>query len=409
MKHITLLHIVLLFLFASCGRVTIVPPPVSDHAHLAGTSVLPADTMKKMEGIYVLAGGSNDLGEKFVCKVSRSRVAFFSEKEGIYIILQHGYKAGDGSIRFSGFWRYTKTKEQGTITFSMPAVTGGNGLLSGNMNKMVLQGSLNGGPVSLKFEQPFTATAMSKNFILIAHRGVQTDSDPPFAENSLNAMLHVEDYGVNGMEIDVNMTKDQVPICVHDENINSRTMRTGALSGKWEDHSFQVISDQVRLIDGQKIPSVEQALNTFIDSTDMTYLWLDIKGNKDIFKYLEPLIRKAYAKAAAQNRQVVLFAGIPSDEVVEELHAQPTYAGLPTLFEQSLDLVIENGGTYYGPRYSEGLHLEEAAKAHSKGIKVICWTLNKERFIRKYLKQGAFDGFVTDNPSFVLYNLYTLF
>jgi glycerophosphoryl diester phosphodiesterase len=408
MKRITLLHIVFLFQFASCKRVTIVPPPVIGQTSLAGTRALSADTMKKMEGIYRLTGGNKDLGLRFVCKVSRDRVSFFSEKDGIYIILQHGYNGTDSSMRFSGFWRYTKKKEQGTITFSVPA-SGASGLLSGTVNGLLLQGSVNGNPISLQFERPFTARAINKNFIVIAHRGVQTDSDPPFAENSLDAVLNVEHYGVNGMEIDVRMTQDHIPICVHDEKINSRTMRTGSLSGKWDEYTFKVISDQVRLVDGQKIPTVEQALNMFIDSTDLTYLWLDIKGNKGIFKYLEPLVRNAYAKAATQNRQVVLFAGIPSDEVVEQLHAQPTYTGLPTLFEQELDLVINNGGTYYGPRYSEGLHLEEAAKAHSKGIKVICWTLNKEKFIRKYLAEGVFDGFVTDNPSYVLYNFYTMF
>lgn len=407
MKYI--LNILLFFLFASCKRVTIVVPPVSNHPNLADTRILSADTMKKMEGVYRLAGGSKELGERFVCKVSPSSVSFFSEKEGIYIILQHGYKVQDGSMRFSGFWRYTKRKEQGVIAFSIPATAGANRLSSRTMNSLVLEGNLNGKPVSLQFDHPFTAKAISKNFIVLAHHGVQTDSDPPFAENSLAAVLHVEEYGVNGIEIDVRMTKDHIPICVHDEKINSRTIRKSSLTGKWDEHFFQEISDKVELIDGQKVPSVEQALNMFIDSTSLTYLWLDIKDSKEIFKYLEPLIRKAYAKAAVQNRHVVLIAGIPSDEVVEAFHAQPSYAGLPTLFEQSVDLVIQNKGTYYGPRYSEGLQLDEVGKAHSKGIKVISWTLNKERFIKRYLEEGAFDGFITDNPSFVLYNLYTIF
>lgn len=409
MKPITLFHIVLLFVLASCKRVTVVLPPAYDHSSLAGTSALPADTMKKMEGIYRLIAGDNRLGEKFVCKVSRSQVSFFSDKEGIYIILQHGFQAADRSIRFPGFWRSSEKKEQGTISFSMSATDGAEGLLSGAVNKLVLQGSLDGTPLSLSFERPFTTTALNKNFIIIAHRGVQTDSDPPFAENSLNAVMNAEQYGVNGIEIDVRMTKDHIPICVHDEKINARTMRTGSLSGKWEEFFFKEINDQVRLVDGQQLPSVEQVLNTFIDSTQLTYLWLDIKDSKDIFRYLEPLVRNAYAKAAAQNRQVVLIAGIPSDEVAAALRARPTYTGLPVLFEQDIDLVIQNRGQYYGPRYSEGLHLEEAAIAHSKGIRMICWTLNKEKFIRKYLQQGQFDGFVTDNPSYVLYNLYTLF
>jgi glycerophosphoryl diester phosphodiesterase len=397
MKKITLLFTALLFLFVSCGPIAILKPPVGDLSNLAGTRSIPAGTLQKIEGIYLLAGGSSDLGKRFVCKVSRSRVAFFSEKAGIYMILQPGYQQANGTVQYAGFWRYTKKDKQGTV------------VLSGKNNSQSLEGSFDGKPISLKFERAFTAAAIDKKFILLGHRGVQTEAYPPYAENSINALKHVEEYGVNGMEMDIRLTSDNIPICVHDEKINSRIVGKSPLSGKWNEHSYQAIREQVSLHDGQKVPSLEEALDTFIDSTTLTYLWLDIKGGKDVFKYLEPLIRKAYAKAAATNRHVVLLSGIPSDEVLDELHARPTYKGLPTLFEKGVDLAIENDGSFYGPRYTEGLHLKEAEMAHSKGIKMVCWTLNKERLIRQYLKEGAFDGFLTDNPAFVLYNFYTLF
>lgn len=393
-KHIACVFRAFPFLLVSCGPIAVIAPPGSDPANLAGTKPVSHSVLQKMEGIYLLAAGSNDLGKRFVCKVSRTRVAFFSEKKGIYFILQPGLHQPDGTIRYAGFWRYTKNKKQGNI------------LLTGKENSKTLEGNIDGKTFSLQFERPFSEEVVNKNFIILGHRGVQTEAYPPYAENSLDALTHVEEYGVSGMEMDIRLTSDNIPICMHDANITSRTTLKTSLTGKWSDHTYQSIKENVRLRDGQKVPTLEEALNTFVDSTGLTYLWMDIKGGKDIFKYIEPLVRKAYAKAAAANRRVVLIAGIPSDEVVSELHAQPTYKALPTLFEQSVDLAIENNGLFYGPRFTEGLHLEEADKAHSKKIKMFCWTINKQRTIKKYLKEGKFDGFLTDNPAFVVYELY---
>ncbi|NCI50953.1 glycerophosphodiester phosphodiesterase [Sediminibacterium roseum] len=385
------------FFWASCGPIAILAPPVSDTPNLAGTRPLQSGTLQKMEGVYVLAGGSKGLGKRFVCKVTGSRVAFFSEKDGIYFILQHGQQQSSGKTMYSGFWRYTKKKKQGKIE------------LTGKNNSPALEGKFDGKRISLAFERPFTEAAVNKKFILLGHRGVQTESYPPYAENSLNALKHVEEYGVNGMEMDIRLTADNIPICVHDAIINLRTVQKTNLSGKWDSHTFDSIRSNVKLRDGQRVPSLEEALETFVSATTLTYLWLDIKEGKDIFKYIEPLVRKAYAKAASKNRHVVIIAGIPSGEIVDELHARPGYKGLPTLFEQGVDLAIENGGSFYGPRYTEGLHLAEGEKAHSNGIKMVCWTINKERVIKQYLREGNFDGFLTDNPAFVVYNLYTMF
>jgi glycerophosphoryl diester phosphodiesterase len=138
-------------------------------------------------------------------------------------------------------------------------------------------------------------------------------------------------------------------------------------------------------------------------------LWLDIKGNKDIFKYLEPVIRKGYARAAAQNRTVHFIAGMPSADVIAEYKKQPSYASLPTLCEQSVELAIENGSKYYAPRFTEGLVLDAVQKAKANGIKVLSWTLNDKNMIRSYLVNGQFDGMISDYPAYVVYDYYTLF
>jgi glycerophosphoryl diester phosphodiesterase len=410
MKRLRTIYLLIFLASFGCRKNEITTPPPADNSNLVGTQPIPGSTMKKMEGIYKLSGGSNILGEQFVCKVSRFKVSFFSNKDGLFFILNYGYKASDGSIQFSGFWRYSERTEQGNIQFSITAANGATDLLAGIVKNLVITGVNPGNDIQLKYDRPFSAAAINRDFIIFAHHGVQTTANPPYAENSLLGVLNDEDYGVTGLEYDIRMTGDNVPICIHDPSVNTRLTVKGPLSGTWDQYPFSLLDNYIRLIDNQKIPSVEQALNAFIDSTTLTYFWMDIKGNKDIFKYLEPIVRKAYARAATQNRKVVILAGLPSSDVIEEFHKQPTYgADLPTLSEESIDVAITNGSKFFGPRFSKGLLLEDVAKAHSKGIRVISWTLNDKTLIRNYLEKGQFDGFITDYPAYVVYDFYTLF
>lgn len=421
------LYIPLSLIFGSillgCSRSEITPPPDINPSNLAGTTAIPfvgPATIKSMEGIYKLTDGVDNLGTQFVCKVSKYKVSFFSNASGLHMILDYGYKPSDGSIQFSGFWRFSESPSQGTIQFSVAATQGGDELLTGFADNMKLVGNYSGNSLTIMYDRPFTPAAIAKDLMIFAHHGIQTTVDPPFAENSLNTIIHAEEYGVNGLELDVRLTKDNVPILVHDPTINTRLTKKGPLFGYWDQYGFEFISQYVQLIDGQRVPSVEQALKVFIDSTTLKYFWMDIKGNDEVFKYLEPVVRDAYAYAAAQGRSdVIIFAGLPSSAVIDELNKQPTYHAnnpthayslpLPLLAEETVDKAIANGCQYFGPRYTLGLLLPDVERAHNEGIRVISWTLNAKPLITNYLLNGQFDGFITDYPAYVVYDLYTLF
>lgn len=405
-----------------CTQSEITPPPGSNDANLAGTTAIPfigSNTIKAMEGIYTLSGGDEGLGSTFVCKVSKHKVSFFSNNNGLHILLKYGYRASDGSVQFSGFYRFSESPVQGNIQFSIAAADGVADLLAGIPNNLVIKGLFGNNQLTLQFHRHFSDYATNNPFMVFAHHGIQTTVDPPYAENSLNMIINAEDYGVTGLELDVRLTKDNVPILVHDPTINTRLTKKGPLFGSWDQYSFAFISQYVELIDGQRVPSVEQAITAFIDSTTLTYFWMDIKGNPDIFKYLEPIVRNGYERAASKNRNVVIFAGLPSSDVIDELNKQPTYKStnpayaysdpLPTLAEESVDKAIANNCQFFGPRYTLGLLLPDVERAHDQGIKVISWTLNARGLIINYLQNGKFDGFITDYPAYVVYEFYTRF
>jgi len=405
----------LLWISFSCSLNHITPPPANPDTNLINTISVSGATMKNMEGIYSLTDGNVNLGTGFVCRVSKYKVSFFSNESGIFIILKYGFNPSDSSLQFSGFWRYSESATQGNISFAVAKNEGASDLLkTGSVANLNLKGSFKdneGSPLSLsiRFSKPFTPYATNNPFIVLAHHGVQTTVGAPYAENSVGGVLHDEEYGCTGIEFDVRLTKDNVPICLHDNAINIRLTEKGPLSGEPSQYPFALLEQYIRLVDGQKIPSVEQVLNAFIDSTSMKYIWFDIKGDPDIFKYMEPVMRAAYARAQAQNRDVVFFTGLPSDQVIDEFHQQPSYSTLPMLCELTTQDVIDNNCQFWGPRYSRGLLLDEVDQMHQRGVKVISWTLNDKGVILNYLQNGKFDGFISDYTAYVVYNFYTMY
>lgn len=408
--------------FWGCSQSEITPPPDPNNSNLSGTTAIPFNgpaTIKSMEGIYTLSGGDASLGQTFVCKVSKRKVSFFSNANGVHILLNYGYRTSDGSVQFAGFYRQSESPAQGNIQFSIAAADGVSDLLNGVPDNLVLNGAHEGTDLTLQFERHFTTYATNNPFMVFAHHGIQTTVDPPFAENSMDVVYNAEDYGVTGLELDVRLTKDHVPILIHDPSINTRLTKKGPIFGYWDQYSFAFISQYVELIDGQRVPSVEQALTAFIDSTTMKYFWMDIKGNPEVFKYLEPVVRAGYERAVAKGRDVVIFAGLPNSGVIDELNKQPTYKSgnpayayadpLPTLAEETIDKAIATGSQFFGPRYTLGLLLPDVQKAHDNGIKVVAWTLNARGLIVNYLENGQFDGFITDYPAYVVYEFYTRF
>ena len=115
MKYYSLFLTISLTVVISCEKNNVAAPLDNPDVNLMNTLSISDTVMHNIEGIYELADGSGDLGTEFVCKVSKSKVSFFSNSGGIYIILKYGLNQKDGAIEFAGFWRYSENTVQGFI------------------------------------------------------------------------------------------------------------------------------------------------------------------------------------------------------------------------------------------------------------------------------------------------------
>ena len=210
------------------------------------------------------------------------------------------------------------------------------------------------------------------------------------------------------MEIDVRLTKDGVPILYHDASINPRLTQKTPLVGGVEDYTFMQVRTALRLINGEQIPTLQEALDVTLEETNLSFVWLDTKTEgRNIVEVMVPIQADILARAQAMGRTLEVRIGMPTQEVYDEVLRYPGYTSLPTLCELSIEQARAVNAGVWAPRWTEGTQNANVAAMHAEGREAFVWTLDASQYISQFLTQGDFDGILTNYPSAVAYYYYT--
>lgn len=389
--------------------------PEYDRTYLNNTVPLPLELRNYLIGNYSSPTKNTGLGDKFVILWKQNKLSLFSNVNGNYAVLDVGVSYIDSSIKLAGYWRSPLTQEEGKIYLTITKENGADDILSKKftVSKWIGQNILADGKPSyleITFERFFSNKVLTNaKFSIIAHRAGGRNSDNiPFAENSLDLVKRASEMGANGVEIDIKLTKDNVPIVYHDDDINIRLTQKGPVVGNIEDFNYEFLRRYVRLVDGQVIPSLEEMLNTIMDSTDIKFVWLDNKGGSErFFSYTLPVMYKAIQRARGKNNDVIILNGLPTEDIATEFLKVPNSKERPNLCEISFARAKELNSVVYAPRWTLGTLDAEVAEAHSRNMKVVTWTVDLNTVMRKYLNVGNFDGILTNYPSILAYEFYS--
>jgi glycerophosphoryl diester phosphodiesterase len=227
----------------------------------------------------------------------------------------------------------------------------------------------------------------------------------PASENTAEIIKLASSFGATGIEIDVRLTKDGVPVLFHDETINERLIQRNGMIGPIENYTYAQLNSLVRLIKGERIPTLREALDVVVYKTPLKYVWLDTKFKGSIQK--ERDIQVEYQqKAAAIGRELNITIGIPDQGVLDNFVKLKDYRNIPSVVELTPQDVTNTNAQIWAPRWTLGLQNEEVDKMHSAGRKAYVWTLDVPENISKYFAQGKFDGILTNYPSSVAYYYY---
>ena len=410
-------------LFLSCNdKANVVIPDTSSEQLLSGTKRITPAMRPALEGVYRVLDGSDMFGGRVVLKWSYAvsenlldttfTLSVFTEKDMCYFAMEGGTL--DSAFLFSGYWRKMVNTETGIARFGIAGSQGGRLLFQQNpaarKDSIVFVGAFGSGQgtpdrkLTFVYDHPLYS---AKRFEMLAHRGGGRTSDMlPVSENTVEMILYTPRLGSTGIEIDVRLTKDGVPIMYHDNTVNPRLTQKSGLVGTIEEYTYAQLQAFVRLIHGEKIPTVQQVLDAALYRTSIRVIYLDNKNSANLA--LERSIQKEYmAKAAAAKRDFTIYIGIPSEDKLNEFLALPDYASAPSLNELTVDDTRKTQSLAWCPRWTQGTQMSDVAQMHAEGRRVYTWTMDIPSWVQQYMASGDFDGMVTNYSPMVAFYHYS--
>ncbi len=395
------------FIISSCTP-DMSPPliPVDEKKMLKGTKELPAFADTLLEGVYKVKPGADEFGGKTVIKKSGQYFSVFCGKSISYFILSSGEK--QGTIYFEGYWRFAQNSATGSMSLSLTPENGALDILNRKVpTKILLTGTYNidgqSRKISLEYEKPINK---STDFFIISHRGGGRNVDRlPVSENSLEMINYCQRLGANGIEIDLKLTKDGVPVLFHDEYLNKRLINEDYFIGKISDYTYPQLKTFVTLKNGETIPTLEDALRTVVRNTSLKLVWLDVK-DPALMPIIAPIQKKYMDDAKGRNRKLDILIGIPDEGILNAYLKLADYRNYPALCELDSSLLQKSSAVVWAPRWSLGLQTSRVQSFHAEGKKAFVWTLDVPDFIHTFVTEGQFDGILTNYPTQVAFEYY---
>jgi glycerophosphoryl diester phosphodiesterase len=413
MSRVAISLILLLLMVNGCDtEVQVLVPDYGAATILADTEAIPWRALDATEGVYEVAEGSSLLGRQVVIRHTRGVISIFGERDAVYCILESG--AADSSLFFAGYWRKQVGTETGIMQISVRADEGGRTVLSGGQvvsGGVTLTGvfgnAVGSGKRSVRLVYRRPLYDSGKPFLILAHRAGGRNADfLPASENSAELVKLAEYFGANAVEIDVQLSKDGVPVVYHDEDMNLRLNQKSGLVGSISEYTLAQLESFVRLKNGERIPTLRRMLATILRQTSLKVVWLDIKPSVPL-SMLTKIQQDYLDSARSMGRDLTIVIGIPDEEMAQELQKLPDYSRANILCELSVEMTRALDADVWAPRWTLGTQNDLVTEMQNEGRRVLTWTLDQAAYIDQFIRTGRFDGILTNYPALVAYYYYS--
>lgn len=228
----------------------------------------------------------------------------------------------------------------------------------------------------------------------IAHRGASAQAP----ENTMAAFSLGLDQGCEGIELDVQLSKDGEFVIIHDEYLHRTTNGTGKVSdtdvsvlrqldaGSWFHEDFK----------GEKIPTLEELLD-FVPSEIFLNLELKYKPT-----HLQNVEEKLLYLLNKKNRLSNVVISSFNHKNLYRLKKLDNDVKIGLLYNSNLIDHTKLIDTFNHSCYSlhpdyQMIDESDITSALEKGLKIFVWTVNKEKDYERLIKLGV-TGIITDCP-----------
>jgi glycerophosphoryl diester phosphodiesterase len=241
--------------------------------------------------------------------------------------------------------------------------------------------------------------------LIIAHRGASGTAP----ENTLAAVERALALGVDGIEVDVQLTKDLVPVIIHDRTVDRTTNGSGRVSsltldeirrldaGSWFNQKYPRRASEL-FID-LKVPRLEEVID--ITASTQSRLYLDVK-------YATWPVELASAVYGIVERKAcwdrVFFTSSDHFSLGVMKHVKPdgrtaplfdwrwAAKGAPHIVSLAQQWQADEVSLHHTICTNRLIHM-----AHQQGLKVVVWSINQRRLMRQFIR-SAVDAIITNFP-----------
>lgn len=221
-------------------------------------------------------------------------------------------------------------------------------------------------------------------FVNYAHRGASQYAP----ENTFLAFYTGMYMGANGIETDIQMTKDGVLVLFHDDTMERLTGKQGSIS----DYTLKELQELTLEKNGltDKIPVFEEFLKQF-GWRDITFA-IEIKQ-----KGIESQIADMLRRYNMTEKSVVTSFMIDCIQRIKE-YAPELRIGLlkMDITDEDTDVLRTMGADQVCP-HASNVTAEKTENWHRKGFHVRAWGVDHEEWMRQVYDSGA-DGMTVNFP-----------
>lgn len=228
---------------------------------------------------------------------------------------------------------------------------------------------------------------------IFAHRGASAYAP----ENTVEAFALAMEQGADGIELDVQMTKDGQVVVIHDETIDRVSDGTGAV----RDYTLEELkkfhfSNHMENYENAVIPTLKEVLD-LIKSSNML---LNIELKTGIYWYpnLEEKTMELVKEAGMEDRVIYSSFNHYSIKKILELNPHAECAFLYSDVILNVDKYAKNAGVCGLHPAVYHLKMAEFLKEYQEsGLKVRVWTVNKKEDMEKFIKADL-EAVITNYP-----------
>lgn len=242
-------------------------------------------------------------------------------------------------------------------------------------------------------------TDESRNKIMnIAHRGASGYAP----ENTLAAFDKAVEMQADYIEIDVQLSKDDLPVVIHDDTLDRTTNGTGNVSaytleelrsldaGSWFDKDYA----------GEKIPSLNEVLEMYGEKINIL---IELKS-PELYPGVEEKVAEALAKYKLDTSNNIVIQSFNHPSVIKsaELLPEITHGVLAgENYKNVTDQQLQEFAAY-AEYFNPNLKIvssELVDNVHQAGMKISPYTIKTKAEAERIYKFGV-DGLITDYPDY---------